>query len=92
MVEDSGQLVLHGAGIERKVRLSILGPEPQHFILPGHDDLRRNGTHCQPAEVGDQFCPDDKELFCCGLRGLFPWNHYRISPMLYQAFSIFLYV
>ena len=47
---------------------------------------------CSTASVYHFFISVIKRLFCCGLRGLFPWNHYSISPMLKQAFSIFLLV
>ena len=67
MVEDGGQLVLYGAEIDRRVRLSILVTEPQHFILPGHDDLRRYSAHFQLSEVRDQFRPDDMILRAPGI-------------------------
>ena len=67
MAEDSCQLVLYGAEIDRRVRLPVLVPEPQHLILPGHDDLRCNSAHFQLAEVGDQLCPDDMILCAPGI-------------------------
>jgi hypothetical protein len=45
---------------------------------------------CSTASVYHFFISVIKRLFCCGLRGLFPWIHYSFSPMLKQAFSIIL--
>ena len=45
---------------------------------------------CSTASVYHFFISVIKRLFCCGLRGLFPWIHYSISSMLKQAFSIIL--
>ena len=50
-----------------KKLVPILVTEPQHLILPGHDDLRRNSAHFQLTEVGDQFRPDDMILCAPGI-------------------------
>lgn len=40
---------------------------------------------CSTASVYHFFISVIKRLFCCGLRGLFPWNYYSNSSVSYQA-------
>ena len=40
---------------------------------------------CSTASVYHFFISVIKRLFCCGLRGLFPWNYYSTSSVSYQA-------
>ena len=40
---------------------------------------------CSTVSVYHFFISVIKRLFCCGLRGLFPWNYYSTSSVSYQA-------